>query len=35
MEEKSKSTDNGAAELEAGERKKITKDKGKQYEIQR
>ena len=33
MEEKS--TDNGAAELESGARKKITADKGKQYEIQR
>ena len=33
MEEKS--TENGAAELESGARKKITTDKGKQYEIQR
>ena len=33
MEEKS--TDNGAAELESGGRKKITTDKDKQYEIQR
>ena len=33
MEEKS--TDNGAGELESGARKKITTDKGKQYEIQR
>ena len=33
MEEKS--TENGAVELESGARKKITTDKGKQYEIQR